>query len=194
MPTPRSHLGQELAAIAEATIGHCYLYGGVPGPNFDQCWDCSSAVNSWVGHYGAQSIPGYPNGSYDGRAHGPNTTMWLADQGNTVGSIPRSALLAGDIVCWTTHMGLAISNTEMVSAENPADGTRKGTIDGFMPGEPLVCLRLAVIGPGGVTFPSLALTGGADIAADTRIMARELRAKVDAAMRIRNVGRHGLRV
>jgi len=194
MPTPRQALGPELAAIAEGTIGHCYLYGGVPGPNFDQCWDCSSAVNSWVGHYGGQSIPGYPHGTYDGLAHGPNTTMWLADQGNTVGSIPRAALVAGDIVCWTTHMGLAISNTEMVSAENPTDGTRKGIIDGFMPGEVLTCLRLASIGPGGVTFPPITITGGADVAAATRAMARELRMKVDASTRLANVGRRGLRV
>src|ERR1039458_7765817 len=34
--------GGDLAALAEAHVGHAYLYGGAPGRNGQNPWDCSS--------------------------------------------------------------------------------------------------------------------------------------------------------
>src|ERR1700757_552273 len=56
--------------------GHAYLFGGSPGKSGLDPWDCSSFVNWVVGHDSHRSIPGYPNGSYDGSVHGPPTGSW----------------------------------------------------------------------------------------------------------------------
>lgn len=194
MPGPKTDIGSQIAAIALQFIGADYVWGGAPGPGFTGNWDCSSFVNSVVGHYAHQSIPGYPDGTYNGLEHGPNTTMWLAAQGTVVGSIPRAALRAGDIPCWTSHMGVAISNTRMVSAQDPATGVQVGIVDGFMPGEVLTCLRLATIGPGGVTFPPVDFTGQATMHRTQVAVAAAIRQMVNQQVRIKNVGRFGWRV
>lgn len=189
-----SKLADFLVTVALASAGHCYLWGGAAGIDGTGCWDCSGAVNNWVGAQAGQPIPGFPAGTFDGTQHGPSTLGWLAWQGQGVGSIDRSQVRGGDIMCWQTHMGLAISSDEMVSAANPAQGTIRSGIDGFITGEQLVCLRLAGIGPGGITLPIPVIGDASQIDAITRDMARSAQALVWARMRIRNVGRHGVRV
>ena len=66
-----------IAQAAIAAIGHCYAWGGAPGKDGAACWDCSSAVNFWVGVEAGAAIPGYPPGGYDGTVHGPSTLGWL---------------------------------------------------------------------------------------------------------------------
>lgn len=179
--------------IAELTkwvidqVGHCYALGGAPGVDGRGCWDCSSFCNFAWGRVGEQSIPGYPNGSYDGTTHGPSTLGWLGWQGQGVGSIDRSEVKAGDLMCWQTHMGFAISNTQMVSAQTPSSGTQVGTIDGFMPGETLVPLRLAVVGPGGITLPIPTIGNTMQIDRITRDVAKATRSMVDIGTRIRTM-------
>lgn len=125
-----------VVAAAQAGVGHCYLYGGAPGTNGKSCWDCSSFANWCVGKVAGLSIPGFPNGTYTGAVHGPATTEWGTWGGLT--HIGRADVQAGDIVVWTGHMGIAISNKDMISAHDPAQGTSPGPIDGGGDG-PLMC-------------------------------------------------------
>jgi cell wall-associated NlpC family hydrolase len=75
------------------------------------------------------SIPGYAAGRYDGSTHGPTTAQWALWNGTQ--NIRRDEVDAGDIIVWVGHMGIAISNDQMISALNPRTTTKIGSIDGF---------------------------------------------------------------
>jgi len=169
-------------------IGHCYVFGGAPGPMFTGCTDCSGFCNFLWGRVGGQSIPGFPHGSYDGTVHGPSTVGWLEWQGQGVGSIARGLAKAGDLAVWQTHMGYCISNSEMVSAQNPASGVQRSVIDGFIPGEQLVILRLAVVGPGGISLPLPVAGDTAQIDAVIRDIAKGDKNFVYTRMRVQRMG------
>lgn len=146
--------GGGIASLAEAHIGFPYVWGGAPARGAS---DCSGFVNMIVGTLAGLSIPGYPNGSFKGASHGPNTVLWLAWPGAV--RIPRSQARAGDLAIWQTHMGIIIDNgVNMVSDLNPRLGTQQTSIDGGGPGFPevLVCARLIQTqGPTGATIPGL---------------------------------------
>lgn len=180
---------EKVIAFAHSEIGHEYVWGGAPGTDLKGGWDCSSFVNTCWGYVGGQSIPEFPHGTYNGTVHGPTAEEWIQWQGQGVGSIARSLASPGDLAAWPTHIGLVINNEQMISAENPADGTQIGTIDGFIPGEPLTILRLATIGPGGITVPGFKLADENQIDAVIRDIAKSSRTLVNAAMVIRNAGR-----
>lgn len=121
--------GSAIANEAEAIgPGHAYRYGGSPGTSGNSPWDCSSFVNFVIGAKLRKSIPGYRNGSYTGAVHGPPTGAWLIWPG--VKTIKRGSVQAGDIMVWQTHMGIAISSTLMVSAQDEALGTNISQIEG----------------------------------------------------------------
>jgi len=142
-----SHLSQRVAEYAIDSIGHAYEWGGAPGPEFTAPWDCSSAVNSWWGGMAGQAIPGYGPGEYDGTEHGPSTLGWLGWIDTGVYELARSQVGPGDIICWQTHMGVAVDGSDMVSALDPSQGTQRTLIDGLIPGEQMYCLRLISIDP-----------------------------------------------
>jgi hypothetical protein len=119
--------GSALANDALKYVGHAYLFGGAPGTNGQNPWDCSSFVNWVVGHDMGLAIPGIGAGNYNGSVHGPPTGSWGAWPG--LHGISRSQVQAGDIIVWAFHMGIATSNTDMVSALDPADGTKVTVID-----------------------------------------------------------------
>ena len=118
-----------LAAIAMQYVGHAYLFGGAPGKDGSKPWDCSSFINWICSVRMNMAIPGYAAGKYDGTSHGPPTGGWATWPGTQ--RIQRADVKAGDIIVWFGHMGMAISNTQMISAQNPKDGTRVSGIDGF---------------------------------------------------------------
>lgn len=126
--SPSSSSSSNVANEALKYQGHCYVFGGAPGPDASRCWDCSSFVNWIVGHKLGMAIPGYGPGKYNGSVHGPPTGMWGVWPG--LHRVSRSQVQAGDIIVWTGHMGIAISNSHMISAEDPVDKTRIGPIDG----------------------------------------------------------------
>lgn len=129
-----------VAGIAESLIGFPYKWGGAPA---NGAGDCSSFCNWVIGHLARMSIPGFPNGSYTGKSHGPSTLLWLASIGTTVTKITQATSQAGDLVIWQTHMGIIIDNGQnMVSDLNPSLGTRKTAINGTVPGEIPVFVRL----------------------------------------------------
>jgi hypothetical protein len=132
-----------LAAIGLQYIGHAYRFGGAPGKNGENPWDCSSFVNYVVAVKGGLAIPGNGAGKYTGAVHGPPTGAWATWSG--MQTIKRSEVQAGDIVVWLGHMGLAISNTEVVNALNSQSKTRVSNIDSVHARGPIVrCGRLGI--------------------------------------------------
>jgi cell wall-associated NlpC family hydrolase len=109
--------------------GHAYNYGGAPGTNGESPWDCSSFCNWVVGHDMHMAIPGYSPGQYNGSVHGPPTGSWGIWPG--LRRLSRSDVQAGDLIVWAGHMGIAISNSHMVSALDPKHGTEVTPIDGY---------------------------------------------------------------
>jgi cell wall-associated NlpC family hydrolase len=130
-------------AIAQDALqyqGHPYLYGGAPGADGSQPWDCSSFVSWILGHDFGLALPGHSQRGYNGSEHGPTTLGYLIWQGAR--TIPFSRAQAGDLAVWQTHAGIFISPTEMISALNPQLGTQVTGVQGIVPGEILVVRRI----------------------------------------------------
>ena len=148
--------GSMIAKDAEQYIGRKYVWGGASPVTG---WDCSGFVNYVLCHDLKLNIPGFKGGSFDGSQHGGNVAAWLAWAGVThhafgfLSTIPTDQLPGGtagapnaqpgDLVCWgpNEHMGIAVSASKMVSAENPRDGTQESDIVGFFNTLPIL-LRL----------------------------------------------------
>lgn len=190
----RRRVAAGIAQAAINSIGHAYAWGGAPGRDGLAPWDCSSATNFWVSAENGQAIPGYPPGRYDGTVHGPSTLGWLAWLGQGVAAISRADVTAGDIMCWQTHMGVAVSRTDMVSALNPADGTQRTQIDGLIPGELLTPMRLRSVDPSLTGIGVIGLAGTSLVEADTRAVARLVRDMVPLHQLARSIGAHGYRL
>lgn len=135
-PTSDTGTVSGIAGIALQYVGHAYRFGGAPGRNAENPWDCSSFVNYVVGVRAKRAIPGNAPGKYTGTTHGPPTGVWAAWSGMT--TIKRSEVQAGDILLWLGHMGIATSNTGMISALNPKAGTKTQQIDSGVGRGPLV--------------------------------------------------------
>lgn len=121
--------GAQLAALAMNYVGHCYSFGGAPGPNGTGCWDCSSFMNWVIGHDAGLAIPFYKAGGYNGTSHGPPTTTWIVWTGCT--TIPAGAAQAGDLVVGPTHMGMVTTSGSYISAHDPAEGTTVSPVSTF---------------------------------------------------------------
>lgn len=140
----------DIAGTALQYQGHAYSFGGAPGNDGSRAWDCSSFVNFVVGVKLRYAIPGFGAGNYDGSSHGPPTGVWGIWSG--LSHVSRGDVQAGDIIVWLDHMGIAISNTQMISALNPAQGTRISAIEGYGNG-PILCYgRYGRIANGPVKF------------------------------------------
>jgi cell wall-associated NlpC family hydrolase len=126
------------SVIANTALQYAGVVPYVWGASSPKGWDCSGMVNYVIGHQLGMAIPGYPNGNYTG--HGPVTEEWYVWDGAT--TIPVSETQAGDLVCWFTHMGIAVSNTELISALDTQSGTIVTTFAGASPGEPMSIRRL----------------------------------------------------
>lgn len=132
---PRGENAQ-LASIGMEYIGHAYKFGGAPGRNAQNPWDCSSFVNYVVAVRGGRAIPGNKPGKYTGTTHGPPSAAWATWAG--MKTIKRSEVQAGDIVVWLGHIGLAISNSQVVNALNPTNKTKISSIDSVHARGPIV--------------------------------------------------------
>ncbi len=126
----------QIATIAAQYVGHRYVFGSAPGPDGSKPWDCSSFVNYVVGVKAGRAIPGYKPGKYTGKVHGPPTGSWYAWPG--MDTVKRADVQAGDILLWTGHMGIALSNESMISALNAKKGTRTQRIDSGVGRGPIV--------------------------------------------------------
>jgi hypothetical protein len=117
--TSGSTNGAAIVAEAKKYIGHPYRWGG--GSNPTTGWDCSSFVN-YVLHQVGLDIPGGWASTDGGEAHGPVVSSYVSWSGAT--TIPNKQAAPGDLVIYVgVHIGIATSNTEFISAEDPAQGT-----------------------------------------------------------------------
>lgn len=149
----------EIANDAQRYAGHPYLYGGAPGPNGTNPWDCSSFCNWVLGHDLGMTLPGASSPGYSGTSHGPNTTLYLAwGRAKTVGH-SAAAAMAGDLLVWQTHMGIALGGGRMISALNPSLGTRATSIIGGAPPGEVLFVRRVIVG-GTVQAPGTTTAGG----------------------------------
>lgn len=115
-----------VVAAAQQYVGSGYVWGGSAAKVGD--WDCSSFVSYVLGHDLGLPLPGghWGDPGFPPNAHGPTTGSYLL-----YGSpIDRSALAAGDLVVWSSHMGIAVSNTQVISAKDPQEGVGLSSIDG----------------------------------------------------------------
>lgn len=121
-----SATGVAIANDAMKYKGAGYVYGGPADKPGD--WDCSSFVSYVLGHDFNMALP---NGGHYGAAgfpphsHGPVTTDFF----NMGTEVPRSQVQAGDLIIWHPHIGIAISNTTMISAQDEQLGTGTAGID-----------------------------------------------------------------
>jgi len=129
--------GGDIVSAAMAGQGHAYRFGGAPVLNVANPLDCSIFVNWTLSVKLGRRIPGYGPGQYKGTVHGPPTGTWAVWDG--LQRVSRNNLAPGDIIVWLGHMGIAISNTQMISALNPKLGTRVGQIEGAARG-PIVTM------------------------------------------------------
>jgi cell wall-associated NlpC family hydrolase len=96
-----------------------YLWGGKDANG----WDCYGFLTYVLHHDLGFNLP---NNSYMGY-------LEFLSWGQKY-QISESEVQAGDIVIWPTHTGIAVSHTQMISAENPRAGTKVAT---FREGGPL---------------------------------------------------------
>lgn len=130
---PITATGSSIANDALRYQGHPYIYGGAPGPNGTSGWDCSSFCSWVLGHDLGMTLPGNSSPGYAGTSHGPNTVSYLGWSGAETVGHSGSASQAGDLCVWQTHMGIAIGNGQMISAQTEATGTQVSGIDHFIP-------------------------------------------------------------
>jgi len=121
---PGSATGQAIANASLKYKGTRYTWGGradKPGN-----WDCSSFVFYVLAHDMGMTVLGKKWGDPGAppNAHGPTAVQYRA-MGRQV---PYSQIQAGDLLVWSSHIGIAISSTQMMAARSTATGTGVSTI------------------------------------------------------------------
>jgi cell wall-associated NlpC family hydrolase len=129
--------GAAIASNALAYLGSPYVWGGAPGTRVgvDAGTDCSGFTSMVLGRDLSMAVPGFPPGGYTGAEHGGTVADYIAWGGATTlgkGETP----LAGDLVCFgpDTHIGIATSASDFVSALNPSLGVLVTDIKGAASG------------------------------------------------------------
>jgi cell wall-associated NlpC family hydrolase len=125
-----------IASTAMRYQGAPYKWGGW----LPTGWDCSGFVGYVLGHdLGLGLPPGHTPWNPD--AHPAMSMQYKAWK---AGSFKVKSPVAGDLCCWFSHVGIAISPTRMISALDPSQGTLVTPIQGYGPvGEPLSYRRVA---------------------------------------------------
>jgi cell wall-associated NlpC family hydrolase len=104
------------SATGQAVATKAMSYAGVPyrwAQHTPSGWDCSGFV-TWVLHrdFGIEL---------------PNNVHTVTGQFYVWGgarSVPRGECQAGDLVCWVSHIGIAINRDQMINAPRPGEVTQ----------------------------------------------------------------------
>jgi peptidoglycan DL-endopeptidase CwlO len=126
-----------IASDALKYVGQGYIYGG---PSTPGRWDCSSFVSYVLGHDLGLAVPGgtWASVTANGTQHGPTTLSYLLFGT----AVSHADAQPGDLVVSVEHMGIIISATQMVSAQDEALGTGIGNWPAGFPAGPPVYRRV----------------------------------------------------
>lgn len=120
---PAGATGSAIADDALKYLGAPYRWAGADPSG----WDCSGFV-TWVLHHDL----GY---NLPSNTHTVCTAFYGWSGASKLNSV--QTVQAGDLVVWPSHMGIAISGTQMISALNKSQGTVITTFAGAgVPGTP----------------------------------------------------------
>lgn len=106
-------MGAKVAQDAQGYVGVPYVWAG----ETPQGWDCSGFV-TWVLHH--------DNGIDLPSSVHTTAIVFYGWPGAT--TIPRSQCAAGDLLCWGSHVAIAISGTHMVHAPGVGKKTQVSRI------------------------------------------------------------------
>lgn len=124
------------SAVANAALAYQGKVPYVWGGKTPSGWDCYGFTTYVLHHDLGYNLP---NNTYSGFLE------MMAWSGAT--TIPNNQVQAGDLVVWQTHIGIAISSTEMISAENPRAGTKVDTFKNGGPDIPEIMFIRRINGP-----------------------------------------------
>lgn len=118
----------DMAGVLSAQAGVTpYRWGG---SSFTNGADCSGIVNRARNTVLGLAIPGYPKPhSLPASSHGPPTLVWMTWVPAHASRISRANVQRNDICLWQTHMGVATSHEQYVSAYDTQKGTLITSID-----------------------------------------------------------------
>lgn len=145
-----SATGSAIADDALKYNGAGYVWGGNASQVGD--WDCSSFVSYVLGHDLGMNLPGGKWGEpgFPPHAHGPTTMQYLM-----FGSpLNLDQVQAGDLIVSSEHIGIAISPTQMISAQDPALGTGVAGFPAGFPAGPPHYRRVSGTGGTGGILPT----------------------------------------
>jgi cell wall-associated NlpC family hydrolase len=128
--TTGTSTGSAIADDALKYVGAGYVFGGNASKVGD--WDCSSFVSYVLGHDLGQPLPGgkWGDPGFPPNSHGPASgTYALFGTG-----IDLTEVKAGDLIANGEHIGIAISSTQMISAQDPQLGTGIANFPAGFPG------------------------------------------------------------
>lgn len=113
--------GEQLVAFAREQIGKKYVFG-TAGPN---TFDCSGLVTYLlVQKMGLRNLPSL--------RHTVTMQFYVWNGATTVSRPP----IAGDLICWTGHIAIAVNATRMIAAPNALKPVQEQNI--YWTGSPLV--------------------------------------------------------
>jgi cell wall-associated NlpC family hydrolase len=117
---PATSLGQQIAAYAAGHLGKPYVFGA-EGPD---AFDCSGLVTYVLHKECGLTLPS--------NVHTVTGQFYVWKGADTVSRPP----VAGDLICWTGHIGIAIDSETMIHA--PGAGQKVKTTRIYYTGSPLV--------------------------------------------------------
>lgn len=162
----------QITTDAKRYVGRGYVYGGdasAPG-----LWDCSSFISYVLGHDLGLALPGgkWGDPGFPPHDHGPVVTSYA----DWSGAHPVASPQPGDLVCFvgegaSGHIGIVLGPDLMISALDPADGTKITPIEGYGPaGAPIVYRRILGV-PAGPPQPGTPHPGGGTSTGATALVA-----------------------
>jgi len=128
--------GSSIVSVAQSYEHTPYKFGGfLPSTG----WDCSGAMNYWLGRQLRMVLPG--GYRWSGRSHGPVAAEYLAWTAAVTVLRPQ----IGDLCCWDTHIGVYLGEGNMFSAFSKARGTVVTPVSWGPRGEVLSYRRIATV-------------------------------------------------